>query len=310
MSRRFWIRLAITVGLLGFIVARVDLSGAELGPPARVIAGIGVGVVLLVVNQAVTALRWGAILGEDAPDLGYLTRLNMVGIFFSTFLPTSVGGDAVRAWAIVKELRDPGLGVSSVVLDRVMGLGAMVGYLAIGALVSREMLGGLADRVEWALPGWAPWLLLLLAPVLALALRHTRLSRWARQSLDHLDRFAHSPGDVLWATVLSFAVQGIYVAVWMVLALAVGFELPPETFLVTVPVVSLGAMLPVTLSGVGVREGLWILLLAQFDMDPATVTAFSLLYFVAFAVTGGIGGLIYLWQGVGREAKKAAAEAT
>lgn len=307
MNRKFWIRLVVTLGLLGFIATQVDLSGIQLGSPVRVAGGVAVAVVLLVVNQGVTALRWSAILGEDAPDLGYLTRLNMVGIFFSTFLPTSVGGDAVRAWAIAREVREPGLGVSSVVLDRVMGLGAMVAYLAIGAVVARQMVTGVVDRIEWAVPGWAPWLLLLLVPAGVVAFRRTRLSTWVRQGLRHLDRFGRSTYAVLWATLLSFAVQGIYVAVWMVLAAAVGFELPPETFLVTVPVVSLGAMLPVTLSGVGVREGLWILLLAQFGMEPATVTAFSLLYFVAFAATGGLGGAIYLWQGIGREAVAAEA---
>lgn len=302
MNKKFWLRLTITVALLGLMFTWVDLSAIQLGSPVRVASGVAVAVVLLVVNQGVTALRWSVILGDDMLSLGYLTRLNMVGIFFSTFLPTSVGGDAVRAWAVAREVRESGLGVSSVVVDRFMGLVALVLYLIAGVFLASEMVTGLTEQISLALPSWLVWALGIICIPLAIILaRKTRFSLWLRQSVDHIDEFRRSATRMLWTLILSMVVQGIYIAVYIVLARAVGFDLPVLTFLVTVPVVSLGALLPITLSGVGVREGLWILLLARFNMDAATVAAFSLLYFVAFAATGGIGGVIYLWRGTGSE---------
>lgn len=298
--KKFWIRFVVTVVILAAIVIQVDFSRLELASPGRVAVGTAVAVALLTVNQGLSAVRWKVILGEDSPSWSYLTRLNLIGIFFSTFLPTSVGGDAVRAWSLAREVPESGTALSSVVLDRGMGFAALVGYLGAGALMSRQMLLDLAGRLEWSVPGWV-WFAAGLAalPVGMWLVRSTRLGRWLREAVRHLNRFRKSGRDVVAATVLSFLVQGVYIAVWMTLAFAAGFALPWETFLVTVPVVSLGAMIPVTLSGLGIREGLWILLLGRFELNAATVTAFSLLYFLAFAVTGGIGGLIYIVRGTG-----------
>lgn len=296
--KKFWVRLVVTAVVLAVIVTQVDFSRLDLAAPGQVAVGTVVATALLTLNQGISAVRWKVILGEDSPSWWYLTRLNLIGIFFSTFLPTSVGGDAVRAWALAREVPESGTALSSVVLDRGMGFAALVGYLAAGALMARQMLLDLAGRLEWSVPGWV-WFAAGLAalPVGVWLVRSTRLGRWLREALRHLNRFRKSGRDVASAALLSFLVQGVYIAAWMTLAFAAGFALPWETFLVTVPVVSLGAMVPVTLSGLGVREGLWILLLGRFDLTAATVTAFSLLYFLAFAVTGGIGGLIYLVQG-------------
>lgn len=299
MSKKFLVRLGVTLGLLAFIVTRLDLSAVQLGSPGRVGAGVGLAVLLLVLNQAVTALRWKTVIGRGAPEWSFLFRLTLVGMFFSTFLPTSVGGDAVRAWGLAKEGREPGQAVSTVVVDRAMGLVALVVYLLAGGFVAREITANLSRRLELGVPLWALAAgAAILVPAFVVVARRSRVSAWLRQALTHLQRFRTSKTAVAWAAALSFVVQGIYILVWVVLARAVGFDLPLTTFLFTVPVVSLGAMLPVTLSGLGVREGLWIVVLAQFDLAAATVAAFSLLFFLAFAGAGAIGGLLYLWRGV------------
>lgn len=286
------------MGLLALIVTQVDVSGVDLGSPVNVAIGVAAAVVVLSINQFVTALRWSAILGDEAQPTSYLTRLSFVGIFFSTFLPTSVGGDAVRVWGLATEVEEPGVAVSSVMLDRAMGFAALAAYLGVGLWMSTDLMGDLMGRIEWDLPIWTVGLILLALPVGVVLLRRTRISSWLRQALRHLDRFRRSGASIVRVTVLSFVIQGGYMLVWIVLAHSVGFDVPLTSFLVTVPVVSIGAMVPVTLSGVGIREGLWILLLSRFDLSSASVAAFSLLYFVAFALTGLIGGLLYLYRGL------------
>lgn len=311
MNKKFVLRLTITVAVLAVIVTRVDVAAVDLGSPLRVAGGIGVAVALLTVNQGLTAVRWGVILGGESPGWSYLTHLSLVGIFFSTFLPTSVGGDAARAWGVAGELRDPGTAVSSVVVDRAMGFGALAVYLVAGTILSRDLTTELVSRLQWGVPLWAVVVALVAgAAATVAAVRLTRLSTWLRQAVEHLDRFRRSGGSVVRAVVLSFVVQGLYIVVWVVLARSVGFDLPLASFLFTVPVVSIGAMIPVTLSGVGIREGLWILLLARFELPAATVAAFSLLYFAAFAVTGAIGGGLYLWRGLSRERETAEGESS
>jgi uncharacterized membrane protein YbhN (UPF0104 family) len=56
-------------------------------------------------------------------------------------------------------------------------------------------------------------------------------------------------------------------------------------------------MLPVTFSGLGVREGAWLLILAPFGLSAADAVTFSLLYFLAFVGVGVIGGLVFVTRG-------------
>jgi uncharacterized membrane protein YbhN (UPF0104 family) len=77
-----------------------------------------------------------------------------------------------------------------------------------------------------------------------------------------------------------------------------GFELPAFTLLWAVPVVSLSVLLPVTFAGLGVREGVWLLLLADTGIAPADILAFSLLYFGCNLLVGIIGGLLFVSRGL------------
>jgi uncharacterized membrane protein YbhN (UPF0104 family) len=72
----------------------------------------------------------------------------------------------------------------------------------------------------------------------------------------------------------------------------------PAVFLIwAVPVVTLTALLPVTFSGLGLREGAWLLLLAGSGIPRADIVAFSLLYFVCNVLVGVLGGLLFVATG-------------
>src|SRR5262249_21912408 len=68
-------------------------------------------------------------------------RLGMVGYYFNTFLPGSVGGDIVKAAFLAREQSRRTVAVATVLMDRVLALWAFVGYVAV------------AGSVFWAL-GW------------------------------------------------------------------------------------------------------------------------------------------------------------
>src|SRR5262245_36499244 len=127
------LRLLISVVLLGVLAARTDWAQV-----ASAFAGLrlewwlaAAGVYLAV--QVLSALRWKVLagpLGFDQP-LRRFTGFYFIGMFFNLFLPTSVGGDVVRAWYL-----DGGSGrrlaafVSSFV-DRLSGLTVLVGMACV-----------------------------------------------------------------------------------------------------------------------------------------------------------------------------------
>ncbi len=292
-------RVAVGVALLALLVTRVDLSQLSVRWSWLLVLGGSLAIALQAAAQALSALRWKVLLGRGSPSWLYLLRLYLAAAFFSLFLPTSVGGDAVRAAAAIQSMGQPGRMVGTVLADRTLGVAALGLFFALGLGIAGGLPGLSLD--------WAPRpaaLGLLAAGALALsalvfALRH-RLAGpigFVRSVAGAFADLARQPRNLLAAVALGIAVQLAYVMAWIVLARALGLALPLWSFLLTVPLVSLSAMAPITLSGVGVREGAWILLLKPYGVPAADALALSLLYFGCWIVLAALGGVWFSWRG-------------
>ena len=87
----------------------------------------------------ITSYRWHALLEaiDIAIPLGRVFTLNMVGGFYNTFMPGSTGGDALKAWYASKHTPFRTRAVMSVLVDRVIGLLALI------------VVGGAAAATQW-----------------------------------------------------------------------------------------------------------------------------------------------------------------
>jgi uncharacterized membrane protein YbhN (UPF0104 family) len=251
-------------------------------------------------TQVVSGLRWQLL----ARPLGFRRRFSelvafyFIGMFFNLALPTSVGGDVVRGWYL-----DGGSGRRSaalvcVLLDRLSGLLVLL-LLACGAVLLCPLV----------LPGWlvaAVWAtaaaivlgtlaLPLLARLQLLSAKHAALSTSLRQCLPLLLR----PGPLL----LSVVVQSANVAlVWMI-GRALGVPVADSYYWVLVPVVTLLTLLPVSLNGMGVREGGTVLLLGLQGVDSGTALSLALLWFAVFTLASLAGAPLYLFGSFPRFAR-------
>ena len=305
MSRQafhFSVRLILGLGLLVVILRRVDLSAVNIGPAPPILLGVVLAAGLQVLGQCTAALRWKVIMGPGSPPWRYLARLYLVGGFFSLFLPTVVGGDVVRAAAAAQSTARTGSAVTSVLLDRLFGVSALLLYLLLGFLAAPQASAALLTGLQVRLPTATVvlGLSLVLAAAAAGLVVFRRSLRWHRlwdQARAAVRTLASCPRTVALALALGLVVQGLYLLLWIVLGHALAFEFPVTTYLVAVPLVTLGTMLPITLGGLGVREGVWLLLLRGSGIEPANVVAYSLLFFVANLLAGGVGGLLFVLRG-------------
>src|ERR1051326_6476368 len=81
----------------------------------------------------ITFIRWYVLVrAQDLPfTLRDAVRLGLIGYFFNTFLPGSVGGDLLKAAFIAREQERRTVAVSTVLIDRGVGLWGLVGLCAI-----------------------------------------------------------------------------------------------------------------------------------------------------------------------------------
>lgn len=291
------VRLIGTVALMAFA-----LRSVEWEEMAAILGGVDwrwwmLGVSAGLVVQVVAAIRWSAVarpIGFDLPRTTFVRRF-FEGAFFSLCLPGSMGGDVVKAWRLSDTTRGRLLAGCTILADRLTGFIALA-VLAVTALVSQQlrlstvaaigagvvMLLGAMLAVAWAVGmldhvlGWLP--------------EQHRVRRF----LGHLLPYQTNPSLLVTAIAWSMIVQmGGAFGVALV-GRAVGADLPLSTWFSSIPLVALAMVLPISISGVGVREGGLAVLLAPYGVSREQAVAIGLLWFTTSIACGLVGGLCFL----------------
>lgn len=303
-TRQFWWRAGLGIALLAVILWRADIASLSAVLTLAIWPAVLFALVLLISSQALAALRWGLILGEPRPGWGVLFRLYLMGAGVGLFLPTSVGGDAFRAAAAARLTGRPAATVSSVLLDRMSGVLALLIYAAIGWIATPATVERLLGGARWSGP--SPLLLLALGTLAAAGLiaviarsRVERVRRIRDEVVEGIRPLLRQPTRLAAILGLALVVQALMLLLWLVLATGLALPIPAETLLVGVPIVTLATLLPLTIAGLGVREGVWLFLLRASGISATAIVSFSLLYFLVTLLAGTIGGLVFVKWGVG-----------
>ena len=322
MNRSRWLsllRVAVSAGLLAWVLSRVgveQLLDTVRGADARLLALAGL---LLVAGTVIRAWRWQVLLHAVGARLrfGRLVYLYFVGQFFSSFLPTGFAGDVVR-------VLEAGRGASSaqaagtVLVDRLTGF---IGLFLL-ALLALPFSGGLLP-VEWA---WGIGLLSLAVLGGSAVLFQGRLLRritswlpgglslksgsWLAQSYDVIT--ACGPRAIAAAlgiaTLFNFAQIGANVA----LARALGIQASALYFFLFIPLATVALLVPISISGLGVREQIYLTLFASaaVGLTGPQAIALSLGAYLLDFVNALIGGALYFVAGARGLRREASSNAT
>jgi glycosyltransferase 2 family protein len=298
------IRIAVSVALVGWVAW--NTNWAEVGAAfARLrldlwLAAVG----LLGVTQLVSAVRWQVItraLGFGRP-LRQLTGIYFIGMYFNLLLPTSVGGDVVRAWYL-----DGGSGrrlaaFATVFLDRLSGLLVLLGMACVAlALSPLDNLPPWVSLFVWGTTGAA----LVGLAVLPVFVGRGRQGASRRERLGTALAAIRSPRVLLSTTLMSLWVQAANVVVVWLLGLSIGAPVPGAYYWIMVPMVSLLTMLPVSVNGIGVRDKGTALFLAPLGVREGTALTLAFLWLLVYTVTSLTGGFVYLFGHFPRPATSA-----
>lgn len=300
-----FLKLGIAGGLLAFVFSRVDLakvSGILLAADPAMIA---MSVVLASLNYPLGGVRWWCVvraLGDRAsPRL--LTGLFWLGGLVGQVVPNPMG-DAVRISAAARLGLGLGTAFRSAFLERV----AMLAGLALLIAATQPLLHarvGAADPAWLAISlcaiGLCGLTMLATADHLLMRLRHLR----AIAALANLSAAFRRLAASRWAwpmlvTVLMSHLNAVAVAV--VLGAALGLPLGMNDYLATVPVAILAVVLPVSVGGWGVREGVLLALLGAMGVRAESALAFSLMLGMV-GMVAALPGVATLFQSAGERAK-------
>jgi uncharacterized membrane protein YbhN (UPF0104 family) len=298
---RWYVRLALSVFVLGAWVALVDLSWQSLAAALGRVSALSFALVLLALlaNLAAGALRWQCLLpafGAERPAFGPTLHAYLTAFFFNTFLPANLAGDVMRAGAAASQFQTPSVPFFLVGIERVLGLagvflfagatalasGVMTPLLALAALATGIALSVLASFAS----GWVRGASRLLP------------ARWARlRALGELLP-VRSPAWFVGAVALSIATQATFSLGAFILVLAVAPHVDALGVLSVLPLALLAIYLP-TFAGFGSREAAFAFALARYGVSGSEATAASLAFGVANLIGAAFGGIAYGWRRLG-----------
>jgi glycosyltransferase 2 family protein len=296
------IRVAVSAVMLAVLVAKVpSFSFDDLVPRWSLATGLwlGVAAALTLAGIALSALRWQKVL--EALDIRTrLPRLMshyLAGQFVSNVLPTTIGGDVLRVSRLSRDTGESPGTFASVVLERLTGWLVLPVITIVGFAVNPGLRGlGTATRVALAL---AFGTLALLVAVLAAASSSRIGGRFASRGgwrgfvgaihvgVEHLRSHPGAAANVLAA---GFAYQLALVLAAVAAAQALGLRPAGLTALLAFfPAVLIAQVLPISMSGLGVREGAFVLFLGPLGVAQQEAIALGLLLYLLNLVVSLLG---------------------
>lgn len=294
------LRLAITAAILGYLATTIDMADAARATAAISLPHLILVLMMVAIDRAVMILRWVLLLrasGNPITTAG-ATRLFLVSSFVGSFLPAGVGGDAARAYGLARENTTGSEALASVAVDRLLGVVSLVLMAIIGV-------------IAWAPRGETDWriaagIVVALAACLAVfwanewmrwiipARRHEGFfTRRVLRLTDAVGRYRDRRGVLVHVLVWSIVVQVLRITQAYLLALGLGMTVPFTYFLLFMPLGLLMLLLPISISGFGLPQGVIVWLLRPMGVPDSQSFALSTLI-VLTGLAGNLPGM-YLW---------------
>jgi uncharacterized membrane protein YbhN (UPF0104 family) len=257
-------------------------------------------------------VRWRMVLRVQGLELslGRAAEISLVAHFFNSFLLGSTGGDLLKAYYAARETHHMKTeAVVTVLADRLLGLFTMLAFACVmmgpnwallkahppllglgmfilamtagcGAVIGLSFWGGLSRL--W--PGSRVW-----------------LRKWPKgglleQCVEACRAFGRHPGFVLRSAGVSMLLNVACVLQFLAVARGLGLAIPVVVLCLAVPMIICISALPITPSGLGVRENLYVLLLTvpEIGVGATQALSLSLLAYAGSLFWSVVGGAVYV----------------
>jgi uncharacterized protein (TIRG00374 family) len=264
---------------------------------------------LVLLIHLIASYRWFIFVKVDYPQVpvSKLFSFYLVALFFNNFLPTAVGGDVVRTVDLYKYIGQGKTAVVSVFMERFAGMTAQIFVAFIAILIGYRYFR--EPTVLWLVCGISISYLLFLLGLFnrrIVSVFINLLSVWRLPRVPDLlsgmyklflryraDRFA-----VLKALILSVVIVLVSIITFYLLSLALRLSVPFTYFVIFLPIMTIVSMVPISLGGLGVREGIGVFLFSRAGLSASDAFGLSLSWSAILILVSLLGGMIFALRGV------------
>ena len=327
------LKVVVSLGILTYIFTKViDVRHLWANLKEADVSFIIAGILFYFLVQTLSAWRWYLLVKPQGIEISFskILAYYFLGMYFNFFLPSAIGGDVFKVYYLNKETGRLSASTASVFFDRDIGMG---GLLLVATVVSA--LAGTRTQGDTGIllfPIFGLITVAFIAANLALFYRptynllHRLLAAFRMKEadlkiqrlFDSVNSYRGRWGLITMAMLMSVGVQVGCAFVNMLAANAIGMHTRNGwiDFLVLIPTIGLIGMIPLSMNGMGLREGSYILLFSQvidsiggnanptLDQTQTAAGTLSLLWLGILVITSLPGGIVYVARG-GRRATPA-----
>jgi glycosyltransferase 2 family protein len=311
----FALKLAGTVGFLWWALSGIEDKHTlaenfhrAMRSPLWVAYGLGMALISLLAN----ALRWQFLLRAQSirQPFSYIFRLTLYAAFFNIASLGAAAGDAAKIVLLMRREPEKKLGVTvSVMVDHVIGFvtGCIIFLVFTWGFETMDGVTEPGARATFVAASWlhVGGLLLVLLSVFSCTPRMLSFgrrympritdNRWVEAITTALDLHRKRWRFAFYSLLASFVLAGSYYLTFYAGLRALGGEVAATTVIAVMPVVDTIAALPISVSGLGVRERIFDFLLSRLTgIETSEAVAASLIGFLFNLFWGLIGGLAIL----------------
>ena len=294
-------KLVITVALLWWLSRKLDLGivlqKLLLISPAAILLSL----VLLFCGNLLAIVRWNIFVKMIGIPIRTSTilRYGLVGCFFNQALPSSLGGDGIRFWLLYRDRIPASSALRSIFLDRFVGFGLLLLLSLYGLPRLLSELFAVDFRVF--LIGLVCCIFLGAAALKITTdqkdrLHRYRIGRLLVQIVGDLKLLTRDYPRLAEVSLVSFIAQlVVFCVVWTLVR-----EFDPSVSLVDIltvtPVIFILLIIPISIAGWGLREGLFVAGLGLIGVSHDAALISSILFGLASLAASVIGGLIWVFD--------------
>jgi len=298
-------RLIFTLALLGYTLWRSDPKDVWEVCTHAAMLPLLVAIALVLVDRAVMAYRWFVLLrpleGRNLPPFWTILRIFFISTFVGTFLPASIGGDAVRAYSLSNHEVPLADSMASVFVDRMLGVLSVLLMALLGLALAHDLAA--SRGVVLALGVTA-----CMCTVTAVLIFSDTADRWAERVITRLPwdgarriaaslfvsirRYATHHGALGNVLVGSVSVQILRVIQAYYLGRAIGMQQPLVAYFAFIPLILLIMFLPITANGIGTGQVAFLWLFSRVGTPHEEAFALSVL-FISLGIIGNLPGAFF-----------------
>jgi uncharacterized protein (TIRG00374 family) len=258
------------------------------------------------VGLYISAVRWRLLLKTQGVDsrIPFLLKSYLVAIFFNNFLPSTIGGDTIRAYDSWRLGKNKANAVAVVFIDRFLGLLALLTFAIVAVFFANQITSKVSFVYLWV----SAAALLAFIIILMIFFPNRKIFNWLNKlSFPLINKiiskvekignsfwnFRNEKRTLLISLLLSLLLQANVVFYYFLISVSLNFGIEFYNFFLIIPLSIFVMMLPISVNGIGLRENTYFFFLSIFSIVKANAIAFAWIEFSFILIQGLVGGLVY-----------------